>query len=393
MGSATYRNVTYVALGLLGVGMAVWPASVFTHNPITTTVRFDREVSAVLNSKCVQCHSPGKSAMSLTTYEEVRPWAVAIKEEILARRMPPWAAEHGYGDFRNDLALTLREIEFLVSWVDGGTPEGDGAPAAFIDHSGHWMLGRPDAVLNIDRSVRVEANSPLHVRRIVVDPGFNKERWLRAIDYQPGDPRVTHAAFLTIVGTGEYVGAWTPWQSSSELPEDVGLRLPARARIAVDVWYRGTNETVADQPRMALYFHTKQPARAATALELRTQGSPVSVTGIGLRSRAEQNLRQDTTLLGLYPQLRSGAKSFEVSAHRPDGSTEVLLWIRNASQNWPTPYLYREPLQLPLGTRIRATAYYGDSGPPRQSGFTVTLTTSDGARTPPPTGAPSHHHH
>ena len=59
------------------------------------------------------------------TYSEGRPWAVAIKEEILARRMPPWGAVKGFGEFRNDQALTPEQLELVVSWVDGGVPEGE----------------------------------------------------------------------------------------------------------------------------------------------------------------------------------------------------------------------------------------------------------------------------
>jgi hypothetical protein len=58
------------------------------------------------------------------TYGQVRPWAVAIKEEILRRRMPPWGAVKGFGEFRNDQGLSAEELEVLLSWIDGGVPEG-----------------------------------------------------------------------------------------------------------------------------------------------------------------------------------------------------------------------------------------------------------------------------
>ena len=61
------------------------------------------------------------------TYEEARPWAKAIKEEVLARRMPPWNAVKGFGDFKNDRGLTQEQIEMLADWVEGGAPEGDPA--------------------------------------------------------------------------------------------------------------------------------------------------------------------------------------------------------------------------------------------------------------------------
>ena len=63
--------------------------------------------------------------MSLATYDEARPWAKAIREEVLERRMPPWGAVKGFGEFRNDESLSEREIEMLANWVEGGAPQGE----------------------------------------------------------------------------------------------------------------------------------------------------------------------------------------------------------------------------------------------------------------------------
>jgi hypothetical protein len=63
--------------------------------------------------------------MPLLTYEETRPWAKAIKEQVLSRQMPPWGAVKGFGDFSNDVSLTQDEINRLAEWVEGGAPEGD----------------------------------------------------------------------------------------------------------------------------------------------------------------------------------------------------------------------------------------------------------------------------
>ena len=63
--------------------------------------------------------------MSLLTYEQARPWAKAIRDEVLNRRMPPWDAVKGVGQFRDDPSLTQPEMDLLVSWVEGGAPEGN----------------------------------------------------------------------------------------------------------------------------------------------------------------------------------------------------------------------------------------------------------------------------
>ena len=109
--------------GILLFGICL--AAAQAHDIITTPITFDREVSRILYSRCNSCHREGGSAFSLMTYNEARPWAEAIKEEVLARRMPPWGAVKGFGDFRNDQALTPEQIELIESWADGGVPEGE----------------------------------------------------------------------------------------------------------------------------------------------------------------------------------------------------------------------------------------------------------------------------
>jgi len=94
------------------------------HDIITTPITFDREIARILYSRCASCHHDGGSAFSLMTYAQARPWAVAIKEEVLSRRMPPWGAVKGFGDFRDEQALTPEQLELITSWVEGGVPEG-----------------------------------------------------------------------------------------------------------------------------------------------------------------------------------------------------------------------------------------------------------------------------
>lgn len=111
--------------GLLAVAAAtaIWSATLTSHERITTAVTWDREISAIFRARCVTCHRDGGAApMPLTTYAQARPWARAIRHEVLTRRMPLWRAARGYGDFVNDPSLTPFEIALVVSWVDGGAP-------------------------------------------------------------------------------------------------------------------------------------------------------------------------------------------------------------------------------------------------------------------------------
>jgi mono/diheme cytochrome c family protein len=111
-----------ILLALLGALPA--PA----HDLITTKVTFSREISRIFVGRCLSCHRDGGIApMALDSYEAARPWAKAIKEEVLHRRMPPWGAVKGFGEFHPDPSLSQEEVKLIADWVEGGAPEGDPA--------------------------------------------------------------------------------------------------------------------------------------------------------------------------------------------------------------------------------------------------------------------------
>jgi hypothetical protein len=101
------------------------------HDPPRATVTWVGDIARLVQSRCTRCHSPeGKGPMSLVTYEDARPWARAMREEVLARRMPKWHAARGYGEFANDPTLSPFDIALIVAWVDGGAVRGDRSKAA-----------------------------------------------------------------------------------------------------------------------------------------------------------------------------------------------------------------------------------------------------------------------
>jgi hypothetical protein len=116
-------NFKYFVVSLLvGAGFML-----SAHDVFSTKITWSREISRLVDQRCVSCHREGGSSFALTTFQEARPWAKAIKEEVLERRMPPFAAVKGFGDIRDDRALTQEEIHLISDWVEGGSPEGDPA--------------------------------------------------------------------------------------------------------------------------------------------------------------------------------------------------------------------------------------------------------------------------
>src|SRR5829696_4303268 len=120
-----------VATGIIAAALCLYGVQGMAHDRISTKVSWDREIAPIVKARCVSCHAPGgRAPMPLTTYEEVRPWARAIKEEVLTRRMPRWHVVRGYGDFKNDPSLSPFEIGLIAAWADGGAPKAaPGKPA------------------------------------------------------------------------------------------------------------------------------------------------------------------------------------------------------------------------------------------------------------------------
>jgi hypothetical protein len=337
-------------VGLLLVGCV----AAVSHETLTTTVLFDREIVRILDRHCVMCHVENGPAFSLATYEQTWLQKRPIRAAVIARHMPPWAAVSGYGQFVNENSLTLRETQFVISWVEGLGPRNAGTVfintaiatarpkdvEAHVDF-GRWQLGQPQLTRQLPPNT-VQARQA-SVERVVVDLGLTSERRLRALEFMPGDRRVVRAAFFTIQETGQWIGSWTPWYGYMSLPKGTAYRLPARTHIVAEIHYQGVAERVVEQGTVGLFFADQE--------------SPDLISDIVLDGRTVRLVAADTSVVALRPELQPGVKTIEVSARKPDGSTEILLFAKDIPIDWPTPYILKEPVALPRGTVLSATAH------------------------------------
>ena len=81
-------------------------ASLTVFSAATADPTFYRDVLPILQKNCQGCHRPGEiGPMPLESYQQVRPWAKAIREAVLTKKMPPWFADPHAGKFANDRSL------------------------------------------------------------------------------------------------------------------------------------------------------------------------------------------------------------------------------------------------------------------------------------------------
>jgi hypothetical protein len=358
--------LAFLASAALTVAMLISPPPAYSHKPITTNIIFKNEIAQIFQRKCFQCHTDRNLGMSLTTYTVARPWARAIREEILERRMPPWTAVRGYGHFTNDISLSAREMEIILSWADGGAPSGvlkaeESIPPVFVPSSPEWDLGKPDAVLSIGEGQVIEPNAPFTVARVVVPTNLATPKLVRAIALKQGDRRVVrHAAFYD-EASGKWLGAWTPWQRSSSLSQGLAIRLPAKARLAVEIGYSGVDERATDKSEIGLYFQAATDD-VVDAITFTAPTTPLPAKTSGLRVRTEMTTTSDLAVIALWPNPGTGARSIEITATTPDGPSVPLLWIKDYRADWRSPYFPAEPVVLPRASRLAMTTYFDNAG-------------------------------
>jgi hypothetical protein len=358
------------------------------HEIITTKITFNKEIVRILSKSCMSCHRPGGLApMPLTTYQEARPWAKAIKEEVLERRMPPWHAVAGYGEFANDPSLAGREIDLITAWVDGGAPKGDDKDLAPIpDFGQEWPLGTPDLILAPSEPYSVQAGENDECRCFVLQNPSTEDRWIKAIDLQSGDRSVVQRGFLWIDQTGKSdrldiadekpgyscfggpgfqpsgnLGGWVPGQNRIALPPGVAHLLPRGARLVLQIHYRQSGGESRGQTRVGLYFAKStvdKKLRSAAVVNTRFEIPPGDPS---FRVKAVYTFSHDAEAISVLPQMNLLGKSIEVAAIRPDGTRETLVWVRNYDFKWQSSYVFKRPVPLPSGTRIEVTSYYDNS--------------------------------
>src|SRR5262249_47626316 len=143
------------------------------------TPTYSRDIAPILYKHCATCHHPNDIApMSLLNYQEVKPWAAAIRDAVLSRKMPPWKADPHVGKWSNDPSLSAAEIAAIKAWVEGGKPQGDPKerPAAPVFADG-WRAGQPDAIISIPKFT-LDPKGPDEYAYFDVPTNFSEDRWV-----------------------------------------------------------------------------------------------------------------------------------------------------------------------------------------------------------------------
>ena len=370
------------------VGLAVGMTALAASN--SGQVTFTKDVLPILEKNCQTCHRPGELApMSFLTYKDTRPWAKAMKEAVLTKKMPPWFAEKGH--FANDRTLSPETIKTLVAWADGGAPEGNpkDAPAPITFEDG-WNI-KPDMIVEMPKEFHVAATGTINYQNIRVHVNFPQDMWVVAAEMRPGNPKVVHHGRVIVLppnatwmakavpgesyeegseGMGgakegtDLLGKYNPGLGAQTFDvEDSAKFIPKGSDLVFNLHYTSIGTPQTDRSKVGLVFAKHPPAKrywmspgtpAAFNLVIPAGDSNAEVVSqvtVGV---------DDAKLVYIQPHMHLRGKDYELRLIYPTGETETIfkgVW----NFDWQVGYQLAKPMPVPKGTKILAIAHYDNS--------------------------------
>lgn len=367
------RLVVSSILLAAAVALAAAPPSP-KHPP---AVIWTKDVAPIVFRSCAECHHPGGPApFSLLTYAGAQQRARQIAQVTGSRFMPPWLPAPDCGPFVGTRRLSSAQIALIGRWVAQGAPDG---PAADLPPTPHfadgWRLGTPDQVVTMPRPYTLPGETTSPYRCFVLPLALPADKWLRAIEFRPGNPAVVRHMTLYVDPTGtarrleqqsgavgytardcglgpgaERLAEWAVGSEPYTLPAGVAERLPAGADLVLLLRFETDGQPERVQSEVGLY-DAPQPPTFPTSLTLGTRdlilrpsqkGSVTDTFTLPLTAR----------LLRITPHGHPICRALQVTDTPPTGQARVLLRINDWNADWQDSYQFVRPPVLPAGSRL-----------------------------------------
>lgn len=364
-------------------------------------ITFTEHIAPLVYANCASCHRPGEAApFSLLTFDDVKKRATLIAAVTKARYMPPWHAEHDYGQFADERRLSDAQIAMIAEWVKQGMPEGDRAKMPAIPQFPQgWHLGKPDLIIEMPEEFEIPASGPDVFRNFSIPLNLTEDKWIRAIEFRPTARTAAHHALFANIAEGSTkryegtdgrpgfggmgtvgvnpnggnlgLGGWAVGGTPVFLPDGLAMKLPKANDFLLQMHFHPTGKVEKEKALVGFYFADRAPERKLIAL-----GAPV-LFGIGsgidiapgdktFAIRDSFVLPVDVRVYGTGAHAHYLGREMRAAATLPDGSTRPLLHISDWDFNWQEQYNYKDSFVLPKGTRIDASITYDNSaGNPR----------------------------
>jgi hypothetical protein len=324
--------------------------------------------------------------MPFLTYAETRPWAKAIREQAITRKMPPWFADPAYGHFANDRSLSQAEIDTLASWVNAGAPAGDAdaAPPPRKWPEG-WNIGTPDEVLEMPVPFAVPAKGAIDYQYLILPTRFTADRWVQKVEVRATNRSVVHHAVVYLrepgskwlegaprganfsvplaqgFTTSDILMVYTPGNSCDQWPAGVAKRIKAGSDLVLQMHYTANGTATEDRTRIGLVFAKEQPKQAVLSLQMGNDRFTIPPGDSNYRVQVSGTLPNDALLIAMFPHMHLRGKAFEYLITEPNGHVETLLKVNHYDFQWQLNYRLAKPRLLKAGTHLTWVGTFDNS--------------------------------
>jgi hypothetical protein len=160
---------------------------------------------------------------------------------------------------------------------------------------------------------------------------------------------------------GPAIGGFAPGQFVRVYQDGTAMKLPAGTTLVFQMHYTPAGKPTTDRTRIGVKFAKAKPQTEVRFASL-VNGSLHIPPGVAdQRVDADMTVGQDITLWSMIPHTHVRGKRWIYDVTYPDGRKETVLSVPKYDFNWQTDYVYKQPLRLPKGSKLHATAWYDNS--------------------------------
>ncbi len=353
-------------------------------------VTFAKDVAPILQRACQNCHRPGSiGPMSLLTYQDARPWARSIKQQVVQRNMPPWYIDRTVGiqHFKNDAALTDQEVAAISKWVDLGAPLGDPKDlplARQFDDNDRWHVGKPDVIVTLKKELLVKARAADQWLDLdMQDLGLKTNRYIQAMEIKPiKGVKVVHHVESTLIDPDDegplgrqHLEEYAVGKYGDSFPEDAGMLLKPGAHILANVHLHADGEDTPVNIAIALKLYPENvvPKHIAHAQQLGSAGDlDIRPNMKNVRADGYTVLNKPAVITAFQPHMhnRGQAQCLELIypmssiGDRPGAvRTEMASCVDRFKFDWHVVYEYADDVApiVPAGTILHVISLYDNT--------------------------------
>lgn len=357
------------------------------------------DVRAIVEARCLGCHQAGGVApFALDDYAALKTFSQAALTAIEAGTMPPWMPDPDCRRYQDERLMPELEKALFRAWVEAGAPEGDPAdyvaPAANRSALTLEELGPPDLELAYEEAYAPDPSRPDDYRCFPLSARFDEETFVRTSNVVPGEEALVHHVILYLVapqyadlvdgldaddpgpgygcfggvgvGSPTPIAGWTPGDAPLTGAEDAAIRVPAGARLVVQMHYNTlAADPAPDRTGVQLWLLDEQPEFLITPTFFPHLG--IDIQPGDPESHHERRFRNNSsrpwTIVGTSPHMHLLGKRLRTSIVHADGEESCLVDVPRWDFDWQQSYLLPdgEALTVEPGEAVRLECTYDNS--------------------------------